>query len=46
MYYNILHYITVFSLCEENEFDEAIVDRNEPLVEENTIVLRGGSGIY
>ena len=36
----------VFSLCEENEFVEAIIDRNEPPVEENTVVLRGGSGIY
>ena len=26
--------------------EEAIVDRNEPPVEENTVGLRGGSGIY
>ena len=37
---------SLFSLCEENEFVEAIIDRNEPPVEENTVVLRGGSGIY
>ena len=46
---NINHngkYITLFSLCEENEFVEAIIDRNEPPVEENTVGLRGGSGIY
>ena len=36
----------LFSFCEENEFVEAIIDRNEPPVEENTVGLRGGSGIY
>ena len=35
-------YVSVFSLSEENEFDEAIVERNEPPVDDNTIYWEVG----